>query len=100
MDSQKRALARTVASVVWGSVDGMTQAVEEPRHPICDVDRATLGLFKLIVISPALLPDLTRHTIEALRTAFRPSKTYICDGAREAAVSIVERMNCHEPEMG
>src|ERR1035437_3096968 len=50
--------------------DGPTQAAQEPIHPGRDVHRAFLCLLQNLVIGGALLPDLDRHAVEALRTSF------------------------------
>ena len=100
MASQKRALARTAPRVVCAPVDGAAQAAEEPFHPGRDVHRPLLRLLQDVVIGVALLPDLRRHAVEALRAVFRARQSHVGDGARDAAVAVIERVDGHEPEMG
>ena len=56
-------------------------------------------MFQQVVIFLALLPDLRRHAVEALRTLFRTGEAQVGNRARDAPVAVVKRMNCHEPQM-
>ena len=70
--------------------DGAAQAPEEPIHPRCDVRRSLLRLLQDVVIGSPLLLDLRRHAVEALRIVFGPRESHIRNGARDAAVVVVE----------
>jgi hypothetical protein len=50
-----------------------TQAAEEPSQPIGYVPPALLGIFKNLVVAPALFADLGRHTVEALCAVLQSS---------------------------
>src|SRR5271165_1737428 len=81
------------------TIDSTRHAVEEPFHPSGDVHRALLGMFEPAVISTTFPPDLRRHAVEALRALLCTSQAHISDGARHAAVAIVEGMYRHKPEV-
>ena len=81
------------------AVDSAPQTAEKPVHPGSDVHCPLLGSFQDVVIGGALLLDLGRHAVEALRTVFGACQSHIGDGPRQAAVAVVERMDGHQPEV-
>lgn len=80
-------------------VDGTAQTAEKPVHPGRDVQGSFLRPLKHVVIGGALLPNLCRHAVEALRAVFGARQSHIGDGTRDTIVAIIERVNGREPEM-
>ena len=60
---------------------------------------ALLRRFKNVVVIVALLPDLRRHAVEALRAFFGPRQRHVRDGARDAPVAVVEGVDGDKPEV-
>ncbi len=89
----------TPESAVCAPSIARVETAEEPLHPGRDVHRALLRPLEDAVVVAALLANLRRHAVEALRAAFRSRQRHVGDRARDAAVAIVERVNRHEPEM-
>ena len=87
------------AEGVFGAVDGPLQAGEKPFQPRRHIEVALLRCFEHVVIGLALLADLRRHAVEALRAFFRTGQRHVGDRARDAAVAVVEGVDRDEPEM-
>src|SRR6266566_2934513 len=81
------------------AVEGATKTTEKPVQPIGDVERATLGSLKDVVVGFALLSDLRGHAVEALRALLRPRERQIGDRTRDSSVAVLERMDGHKPQM-
>lgn len=75
------------------------QCTEEPRQPVSHVERAFLRAFEGVVVVLALTLDLRRQAVEASRTAVGASKKQVAHGARDASVSVVERVQRDQPQM-
>ena len=54
----------------FGPVKSAVKAAQKPLHPGRNVERSFLCLFKDVVISVPLLPDLRRHAVKPLCTVF------------------------------
>jgi hypothetical protein len=80
-------------------IDSAMERVEKPHQPLRHVHRALLRAFEDLVIRLALALDLRRETIEALRAAIGAREQQIADRPRDAAVTVVERMQGDEPQM-
>ena len=98
--SQKRAFLRTAAKRDFRAIEGAIEAVQKPFHPGRNIEVAFLRRFQNVVVGVALLPDLRGHAVEALRAVFRAREGHIGDGARDASVAVIERVDGHEPQMG
>jgi hypothetical protein len=93
-------LGQDRAQQALGAVDRASQTPQEPAHPRGDVHRPRLRQLQDLVVILALLPDLGRQAVEPLRATLRAREGHVGDGARDAAVAVLERMEGHEPEMG
>ncbi len=74
------------------SVDRAPQTTEKPFHPSRNIHCAFLARFEDVIVGIALLPDLRRHAVKALRTRLRTRQGHIGNGARDAAVAVVKGM--------
>jgi len=81
------------------TIDRASEAAEEPFHPGRHVHRALLRALEDVVVVVPLASDLRGHAVEPLRAVLRSRQSEIGNCTREAAVAIVERMDCDEPEM-
>ena len=83
-----------------GAVNGPFQAIQKPVHPYGNVHRALLGRFQYFVIVCALLPDLRRHAVEALRALFGTGQRHVGNGPGDPPVAVFKRMDGDKPEVG
>ena len=81
------------------AVDGAPQRAQEPRQPAGDVERALLRPLQHVVVVLALALDLRGQAVEPLRAAIGARQEQIADGARDAAVAVVEGMQRDEPQV-
>ena len=92
-------MAEPEAGLGDDSLDGGFRAVagrgdfdEEPSEPRGDVEAAALGCFERVVIRFAVTHDLGGEREHAQRLAFVLAERHVGDGAREAAVAVLERV--------
>ena len=69
------------------------------HSPYGGVEIALLRGFQDVVVGVALQPDLRGHIVEAVRALFRTRERHVRDGARNAPVAVIERMDGDEPHM-
>ncbi len=81
-------------------VDGAMQRGEEPSEPLGDIQRLLLGALQDVVVGLALALDLRRKAVEALGATIRAGQEQVADGTRDAAISIIKRVQGNEPQVG
>src|SRR5205823_314213 len=81
------------------AIKGATKTRKEPLQPSCDFETVFLRRFQNVVIRFALLTDLRRHAVKALWALFGARKRHVGNGARDAPIAVIERVNGHEPQM-
>src|SRR5258708_35665428 len=83
-----------------GAVEGAIKAGEEPLQPIGDIEVTFLGRLQDVVVARPLDAYLGRHAVESPRAFLRPCERHVGDGARDAAVTVLEWVNGHKPQVG
>src|SRR5208282_309544 len=79
--------------------EGTLETSEEPFEPERNIEIALLRCLEDVVIGVPLPADLRRHAVEALRATLRARQRQIGNGARDAAVPVLEGMNGNEPKV-
>src|SRR5260370_1232659 len=97
--SQKRALARTALRVTCAPSMARPRQPRNHFHPGGDVQGSFLRFFENVVVRCSLLLDLRGHTVKALWAFFRAGEGHIRDGAGNAPVTVIERMDSDKPKM-
>src|ERR1700716_750477 len=77
--------------------DGAVEASQEPFHPGRYVEVALLRGLQYVVVRIAFESDLRGHAVEALGAFFRAGERHIGDGARNASVAVLKRVDGDEP---
>jgi hypothetical protein len=81
------------------TIDRASETRKEPFHPERHVQRALVRLLKHVVVLGALLADLRRHAVEALRAVLRARQREIGNRTGGAPIAIVQGVDRHEPEI-
>jgi len=68
-------------------------------QPGGDIQRAFLARFEDAVIAGAVIEDARRHGVKADGLLFSLSQCQVSDGARKAAVAVIEGVQGDEPEV-
>ena len=76
------------------------QGPQEPLEPFRYVDISYCCTFQCIVVSILIPEDFCGHTIVAMRHSVGPGQQHIGDGSCQAAISVIKRMDGHEPQVG
>src|SRR5690349_4540483 len=92
-------LAHHVGQYCLGPFKGAPETADKPCQPWGDLERTLLCTFQNVVIRLTLQADLRRHAVETLGAVFRTGQNPVGDGARDAAVAVVEGMDGDKPEM-
>ncbi|MOA20042.1 hypothetical protein D3C78_1404590 [compost metagenome] len=81
-------------------MQAVQQGGEEPLQPGGDVQPVFLAGFENAVVAGAVVEDARRHGVETYGLALALGQGEVGEGAGQAAVAVVERVQGDEPEVG